>query len=580
MKNKGLIIGPLSIVIFVIILAFMYQWIGEVPSDAFISHELPEMNLVNAKTPQFKNGTNPNLKQSLPLQEGHLVNNPSYPIGIGNQSFQFINNLTPFSASIGGQQKRNNRLINNSQKIPAGIGNAQIKLINQVQNSVYLGLDLKEMTETLSRELKIPPNTGVYIKSVLPDSPADKAGLKTGDVILKCAHKSVNSTEQISLIINTKNPNDVIKIHYIRNIRKKSLHVKLEKLPNGIIPVAAKLMKPPVWMGADIQDIDAIMKTQFKLKDSKGVIVSHVSNNSPAQKAGIITGDVIRRFNGTRIRDVAQLQSLILKGQPGQQVNLNIQRKNDFISIQILLGQKSQIHKNNPFIGPADIAIEGTWIGMDVTELDPIDGAAFGLPSGTKGILVNDVESPPALTLGFQTGDLIVAINGTDTPDMKTFLNASKHLNSAVVDVIRGNKHLFISVPPPGYTRQGTKIKSNLNNFKKVAMQKPISGIIAILTSGPDLNSSISHNIQNSPYVILVDLDKNLYAALDQNSGNNLSNLCVKYRVIAVISNNISNISLNKLSAMNVTIYNGVVGSARDAIKMYKQSLLIAINRK
>jgi S1-C subfamily serine protease/predicted Fe-Mo cluster-binding NifX family protein len=468
-------------------------------------------------------------------------------------------------------------LIHQSASFPSGIGNGQVQLINQNQpGRPFLGLSLSAVNKVVAKELKLPAGTGVYVNKVVSMSPGQKAGLKAGDVILKCAHKTVNSPELVGQILADKKAGDVIKVVVNRNGRKKSFHVKLENAPMGL-DVGA--IQNPTWMGADIQDIDVVMKIQFNLPDNRGVIVSHVAQNSPAQAAGLMTGDVIRRFGGTRVRDVKHLQASVLNSQPGQQVRLTILRNGQHLALDMIPGQKPPgTTQNIAFVPPADMVIEGSWIGMDVTELSANDAAALGLAAGTRGILVNDVEGPPATVVGFQTGDVIVAVNGHPTPDMKQFVAASKKQSGAVVDVIRGNKHLFMSVPPPGFTQQGTQLNTGLNNkFRQVAMAGPVRGRLGIFASGPDLNSAVAGNTQNLPYLILVDLNNNSYAVMDPNSMNSLSEVVGLYNITNLVCSDISPQTAGALASRGVVIYSGVVGTAGDAIQLYEANRLISM---
>jgi len=531
--NKSLILAPISVMAFVIVLLMMYTWVGNMPSESLVMSERPEMNLVHQ--------------------------------------------TQPFSSGLGTGPGSQMQLIQQNTTFPSGIGHSQIRLINQNQTSVYMGLDLTELTAALARELNIPPKSGVYIRSIVPDSPAMKAGIKTGDVLLKCNHQPVTAREQVSRALTAKKAGDVIKVLLSRNGHKKSFHVKLATKPNGIKQVAATTI--PVWLGADIQDIDTIMKMQFKLTDQKGVIVSHVAPKSPAAISGLITGDVIRRYNGTRIRNVNQFQLLVLKGQPGDQATLSVLRNNKLIAVSVTLGQHSPTAKKIPFISPADIAIEGTWIGMDVSELSANDATTLNLPASTRGILVNDVESPPAMTLGFQTGDVLTAINGVPVPDMKAFVAASKHQSGAVVDVIRGNKHFFMTVPPPGYTRQGTQLKTGTQHFQKVALNTPLkTNRLAVLVVQPELNASVA-NAMNNPFIILVDMNKQAYAVLNPVAPDQLYATLQHYQVNAVICGGIDRQTSGYINTGGIVVYSGVVGSAQNAIKMFSESKLISMAR-
>ena len=590
-KNKLIWAGPISVMAFVVLLAVMYGWVGKIESVGGETPERPEARLAQQVQipipPAGQPGPSSQLAHHGQFPAGignnriQLINTPTYPSGIGsapNNQIQLINTPT-YPSGIGSGPNSQIQLIK-TPAYPSGIGSApnnQIRLIGQNQPArPYLGVNVGEIPGAVAAEQNVKPGTGVYVKSMAPGSPAEKAGLKAGDVILKCDHQTLTSHEQIGRILRTKKAGDVIKLVVKRNKIKKSFHVKLENTPNGLVKAAA--VHKPTWMGASIQDIDAVMKLQFKLPDKRGVIVSHVDPGSPAQNAGMTTGDVIRRFDGKRIIDVGQLQKAILKQQPGKQVQLTILRQNKNITLPVIMGQKSAAAEKIPFLGPADMAIEGSWIGMDVGELSANGASGLGLPAGTRGILVNDVESPPATMVGFQTGDVISVINGMATPDMKHFVAATKQQTGAVVDVIRGNKHLFISVPPPGFTQQGTRINTGANNkFRQVALTGRVNGRLAILAAGPDLNASVIGNTNQVPYVILVDLNQNAYAALNFADRTNLAGILQQHNIAALICSDIAGQSARDLSARGITLYSGVVGTANDALSLYEAGSLVAM---
>jgi len=647
MEKNFIWLGPTSVLVFVVVLAVMYGLIGtaETMTGGGEPPERPELNLVQQTQTQLTNtpvtmpsgiGNGQNLSlihqpTSMPSGIGNgqiqLINKPainsglgqgqnlslihqptSMPSGIGNGQIQLINNPA-INSGLG--QGQNLSLIHNPTTMPSGIGNGNIRLINkptfntglgQGQNLQlikqnlpvipFFGVSVGEVPEIVARQLNLRPGVGQYIKNILPKSPADKGGLRMGDVILQFDHQDITAHEQIGLILKTKQVGDSVKVLIKRRKLKKSYHIKLEKSPQNIVKAA--FTQKPNWMGTDIQDIDAIMKLQFNLPDNRGAIISHVTPNSPADTAGLKTGDVIRRIDGKRILDVKQMQSIILKKQPGKQVQLTILRNGKHSTLNIVMGQKSLAKPQIPFIGPADIAIEGSWIGMDVTELSPNDAKAMGLGSGTRGILVNDVESPPATMVGFQTGDVILAVNGIPTPDMKQFVAATKKQNNAVVDVARGNKHFFISVPPPGFTNQGTKINDPMNNkLKQVALTAPINnnGLvnqnlgsqlflhqmpvrIAIFTSSPDINARVSGNVNQNPGIIIADLTKNAYASINPDINGTLSAALMQYNISALIGTDISGQTQMDMANNGITIYKGIVGTALDAVALYESNKL------
>ena len=575
MMNRNVMwLGPISVLGFVVILAVMYGWVGSVNSVGYEVRERPETAQTNPQDPRDPRDPVDLRDPVDPVDPrdpaGRLAHHGQFPAGIGNNQIQLVGKPT-FPAGIGNGQIQ----LIGKPTFPAGIGNGQIQLINQNRpGGPYLGLSLSELNEVVRKDLNIPLGTGLYVNDVVGASPAEKAGVKKGDVLLKCAHKPVNTPQTVGRILSTLKAGDAVKLLVNRDGRKKSFHAKLENAPLGLNTGA---IRNPVWMGADIQDIDAIMKIRFNLPDKRGVIISHVAKGSPALAAGLRSGDVVRRFGATRILDVKQMQSLILKTQPGQKVNLTILRNGRQNALTVVMERHDTAAGRVAFLGPADVAIEGSWIGMDVTELSAGDASALGLPAGIKGILVNDVESPPATMVGFVTGDVIAAVNGQPTTDMRQFETATQKQSGAVVDVIRGNKHLFISVPPPGFTQQGTQLNGGMNKMRQVALTRPATGKLGILTSGPDLNSVVSGDLRNGSCLLLVDFARNSYAVIGPNELNPLSEVMQQHNVTSLVCSDISRNAAANLSARGVLVYSGVTGPTMDAIGLYETHSLIAM---
>lgn len=580
-ENFELWVAPIIVLAFVTLLAVMYGWVGTIRSVRVEERELvepPQTRLVAKNIPYSP-------------QEGQPVHVETFPLGMGNNTIKLLGGTPVYTGTVGQGVQPVGR-----ETLPLGIGSGSLMLTNKAPiysgiggksglmqianrrqfNTPYLGMYLFEAEPAEAMALGLPHPTGIYVKDVISSSPADKAGFMPNDYIIKCDLRSITSLEQINRILSAKEPGDAVKFVIERKGRKKSLHAKLAKLPTSLRAAAAQ---KTVWMGADIQNIDEVMRVQLKLPDRKGVIISQVAHNSPASAAGLKSGDVIRRFGKVRVRDAQQFQSLIIKKRVGEGVSLVIFRNGQNSRLNMTLGQPPLVASAPPTpVAPAEMTIEGTWIGMDVSELNPNDATNFGLPAGTRGVLVEDVESPPATTIGFQTGDIITAINGTPTLTMKEFVRASRNQSGAVVDVIRGKKHIFITIPPPGYTQQGTRIQTGpANNFRQVAMTTPQPGTVAIFTSNPSLNGSVSGEGLNMPYLILINSGQNSFTVLDRPSVLQLSEIFRQNQVTSLICNYASPTTINLLSSMGVAVYSGVVGPANEALQLYQSGNLKAV---
>ena len=613
-RNLDLWVAPLLVLSFAVLLAMMYGWVGTASSVGGETAERPEVQQpqgrwVAAQGPIVNQPVvPPPALPGYPVGIGQGANGqmqligtpqtlPGYPVGIGqgtNGQVQLIgtpNGPTqpahhlpaPAGMGIGNDLNGQMQLINTPQ-YSLGIGNPannNLQLINR-QLPVYLGARLSDVPDVIARSMGIATQSGLLVEDIAPRSPADKAGLARGDVLLSFDRQNIVGLDPFINQLITKAPGDKVKIIFFRNGRQKSSHLRLVA-PPGLVPAAAVaqgVTQPSLpWFGADVQNIDMVIKQQFQLKSRNGVIISHVRRQSPAATAGLVTGDVISRYNGGKVRDTKSLQKLISKSKPGQTVALQVTRQKQTTDISLVLGDINNSPKVlPPKLPPAEMAIEGTWIGMDVSPLDPKDAGDFGFPAGTSGILVNDVESPPASTVGFATGDLITAINGTPTPTMKLFVASSKLQTGAVVDVMRGSTHIFITVPPPGVSQQGTAIPAPAGpKTQQVAFTQQTTGRLAILAAGPTLGSIIVGDRMANAYIIIVDLSDNSFTSVNMATVEQLSETLKKHQVIALVGNDISGKNATKCKASGIKVFTGVVGASGDAIQLFRSNSLVAM---
>ena len=89
-----------------------------------------------------------------------------------------------------------------------------------------------------------------------------------------------------------------------------------------------------------------------------------------------------------------------------------------------------------------------------MTALSNAEAEELGLPKSLRGMVVDDVAPGPGVDVGFQAGDVIIAVNGVSTPTVTEFKEATERAVGAVVDVVRFGHHIYISVPPPGAVQQ------------------------------------------------------------------------------------------------------------------------------
>ncbi len=146
---------------------------------------------------------------------------PPVPTGLGQQPMQFIGHPEiPVPTGLGQQPMQ---FID--ARMSPGIGAGQMQLIQQ--NIPYLGVLLIDVPPQLTTKLKLVADIGVYVTGVVDGSPAQKAGVLAGDVLLKVNHIPITAPEDIDHSLVGKNPGDAVKILFNRGGVTKSAYITL-----------------------------------------------------------------------------------------------------------------------------------------------------------------------------------------------------------------------------------------------------------------------------------------------------------------------------------------------------------------
>jgi len=176
-----------------------------------------------------------------------------------------------------------------------------------------LGVSGRSVNSEIAKAMELGTSQGGFIEQVMPESAADEAGIKAGDVIIEVNGKAIKSFFELRAKIGSIGANKKVKLTVIRDGDKEVFTVKLKQDQSTDI-AAASIHR--MLDGAQFENN----------AKKKVIIISQVAEDSPAQMAGLQAGDIITGVNRTRIKDIAQLRDY-LKGKTGV-LALNIVRDN------------------------------------------------------------------------------------------------------------------------------------------------------------------------------------------------------------------------------------------------------------
>ena len=196
------------------------------------------------------------------------------------------------------------------------------------------------------------------------------------------------------------------------------------------------------WIGVMIQDVDSDMVKYFGLKNKKGVLVSRILEQSPAEKAGLAAGDIIVSFEGREVRNTQGLIREVLKKDIGEKAGLEVIRDKRPYSFNVEIGARPEektllVHEKKK--GPKGNVELKHWRGLDVSEVTEELKTRFKLTSSSGVVVVQVEASSPAEEAGIRIGDVIYEIDRIAVNNMKDYADTLKNVSGdALVGTYRG----------------------------------------------------------------------------------------------------------------------------------------------
>ncbi len=201
------------------------------------------------------------------------------------------------------------------------------------------------------------------------------------------------------------------------------------------------------YLGVSIRDLDEGLAKQFKVPDAAGALAEDVTPGGPADKAGLKTGDVIRKLNGQVIGEAGQLTLQVTNLSPGSVATLDILRDGQPMTLKVTLGER-----------PSDLSAragggsvqQGTLRGIAVENLTPSIRDQLGLPSNVTGVVIAQVDpNSPAGQYGLQEGDVIESINRQPVRNVGDFNKlAAQAKGQTLLRINRQGNGLFVVISP------------------------------------------------------------------------------------------------------------------------------------
>jgi serine protease Do len=201
----------------------------------------------------------------------------------------------------------------------------------------YLGVSIRSLDdEGLAKQFKVPDTSGALVNDVTPGGPADKAGIKNGDVIRKLDGKTVRDSGQLTAMVTNMNPGTEVTLDILRDGKPMTIHLTLGERPANLsaTPGVSKAPSEGALRGITVQNLTPDLRDRLGLPPSvRGIVISELDPASPAVQAGIQPGDVIESINRQPVNSVADFNRLAAEAKGQTLLRINRQGNGIFVVI-------------------------------------------------------------------------------------------------------------------------------------------------------------------------------------------------------------------------------------------------------
>ena len=191
----------------------------------------------------------------------------------------------------------------------------------------WLGVGLQPMTQDLAKKFGVDENEGVLVNEVFERDPVALAGIKPGDVITKVDGALVDTPNRLSRLVATLDPGATANVEVVRDGKRMVLKVALSERRDTVVTASLPQARSEMKLGIDVQDLTAGLAEKFRLKESRGVLISKVEPGSLAQAEGLREGDLVKEVNRVDTGTVGEFTLAVSKVKRGETVLLRVLRE-------------------------------------------------------------------------------------------------------------------------------------------------------------------------------------------------------------------------------------------------------------
>jgi serine protease Do len=205
-----------------------------------------------------------------------------------------------------------------------------------------LGVNIQSVDESLAKSFGRSSTEGALVSQVISGSPAEKAGVKAGDIILKFNDQPVKDHSHLKNLVGREKPGTSAKLTIFRDKKTIDLNVKIaertEKAVASAMPKQSPASETSSELGIDIEGVPSAAAESLGLKEGEGVRIKDMKSDGTGAKMGLRAGDVILEVDGKTVKDVSAFNAAVAEAKANKVIRLKVQRNRAVLFLATNLG--------------------------------------------------------------------------------------------------------------------------------------------------------------------------------------------------------------------------------------------------
>ena len=200
----------------------------------------------------------------------------------------------------------------------------------------WLGVSIQDVTPELAKSFNLKDTKGALVADVVRDSPAQKAGIERGDIVVSFDGKAIASAHELSRTVAGTAPNTKAKVEVIRGGKRQTVTVQVGTMP-GEVEEESKVVASE--LGLSVQSLTPELAEQFDWpRDEKGVLITGVEPGSAAEDGGLRRGDLIKEMDHKPVQTVDEYRRQLKKAKQGESILFLVKRGDQTFFVTVKKG--------------------------------------------------------------------------------------------------------------------------------------------------------------------------------------------------------------------------------------------------